>query len=74
MRVLDWLLSLVVCKIYGMIKFETGEFRNFFGGLVFIIVYQINIEISKELVLKSPPTIEKPLRNCLRNFSSPYFD
>ena len=33
MRVLEWVVSLVGCKIYGMIEFEARESRNSLVGL-----------------------------------------
>ena len=31
-KVLEWLVSLAGCKIYGMIEFESREFRNSLVG------------------------------------------
>ena len=46
MRVLEWLVSLLGCKKYGMIEFEARESRNLLMGWCSLY--------SNKLMLKSP--------------------
>ena len=47
MRVLEWLVILVGCKIKGIYKLEARESKNSFFLIMLIIIQEVNIKISK---------------------------
>ena len=46
-RVLEWLVILVGCKIKGIYKLEARESKNSFFLIMLIIIQEVNIKISK---------------------------
>ena len=47
-RVLEWLVILVGCKIKGINELDTSESKNSFGWIMLIVIQKINIKISEQ--------------------------
>ena len=66
MRVFEWLVILVECKIYGIKELEASESKKSFVRLMIIVIQKIYIKVTRRKTrFRSFDTI---LKICLRLF------